>query len=160
MRAMLLKKTAAALWLSGLLALSASPQVSNLPDPKQKAELQETAFRYFFTHELAGSKAEAFCISSAATLPLSFVQRFDANDPPVLWLSKCPIGPGKSEPLTMKKEPAVRISIGSIRWISSIEAEVRGSCRSGELGASTQLLHMVRKNGRWTVDRVTNELYS
>jgi hypothetical protein len=146
--------------LSGLFVLSANPQTQYAPDSKQVEDVHEAAFRYFFTHELAGSKAEYFCISSARSLPLSFVKRFANNDPPVVWLSECPFSPSKTEPLMKKKEPAVRIGVSNIRWISSVEAEVRGHCRDGELGYTQLLLLLVRKNGCWIVNDVKTEVYS
>jgi hypothetical protein len=80
-----------------------------------------------------------------------FLKRFANSDPPVVWLSECPLGPGKGGPLTPKKDRAVQIGIMSVRWITSIEAEVRGGCHSGELGGTQELLRLALKNGRWTV---------
>jgi len=57
------------LCLSVLFVLSANPQSQYAPEPKQVEDVHEVVFRHFFTHDLAGSKAEAFCISSAKSLP-------------------------------------------------------------------------------------------
>jgi len=130
---------------------SASPQTGFVPDSKRMEDVHETSYRYFFTHDLARSNAMAFCISSAKPLTPNFLKRFANSDPPVVWLSECPLGPSKSGPLTAKKDRAVQIGIMSVRWISSIEAEVRGGCHSGELGGSQEVLHLALKNGRWTV---------
>ncbi len=143
-----------------LFVFSANPQASYAPDSKQVEDVHEAVFRHFFAHELTGSNAEAFCISSARSLPLNFVKRFANNDPPVVWLSECPFAPSKSEPLRKKKERAERIGVTKVRWISAVEVEVRGYCRYGELGYTEQLLHLVRKNGRWIVNRVETEVYS
>jgi hypothetical protein len=147
----MLSKILTSLCLSGLLAFSISPQTAFAPDSKQVEDVHEASFRYFFTHELIQSRAEAFCISSAKSLAPNFVKRFANNDPPVVWLSECPIGPPKSGPLMNKKNPAVHIGIMSVRWISPVEVEVRGHCRSGELGGNQELLHLTEKNGRWIV---------
>jgi hypothetical protein len=117
-------------------------------------DVDEASYRYFFTHDLARSNAMAFCISSAKPLAQNFLKRFANSDPPVVWLSKCPLGMGISGPLTAKKDRAVQIGIINVRWISSIEVEVRGGCHSGELGGTQELLHLALKNGRWTVVKV------
>jgi hypothetical protein len=156
----MIPKVLMALCLSGIFVLSANPQSQYTPDSKQVEDLSEAAFRYFFTSELAGSRAEAFCISSTKSLPLSFVKRFSDNDPPVVWSAECPFGLSKSDALAKKKEPAVRIGVTSIRWISSVEAEVRGNCRSGELGGTQLMLHFVKRNGRWAVKSTEVEVYS
>lgn len=148
------------LCFSGLFALSANPQASYAPDSKQVEDVHKAVFRHSFARDLAGSKAEGFCISSAKSLPLNFVKRFANGSPPVVWLSQCPFGESKSEPMGKKKEPAQRIGVMTVRWISAVEVEVRGYCRSGELGYTEQLLHLVRKNGRWIVDGVKAEVYS
>jgi hypothetical protein len=156
----MIPKVLMALCLIGIFVLSANPQSQYTPDSKQVEDLSEAAFRYFFTSELAGSRAEAFCISSAKSLPLNFVKRFAYNDSPVVWSVQCPFGRSKSDALTKKKEPAVRIGVISIRWISSVEAEVRGDCRSGELGGTQLLLHFVKRNGRWVFKSAEVEVFS
>ena len=45
----------------------------------------------------------------------------------------------KSEPLIKKKEPAERIGVTKVRWISAVE---RGYCRYSELGYTEQLLFL------------------
>jgi len=149
-----------ALCLNGIFVLSANPQSQYPPNSKQVEDLSEAAFRYFFTRELTFSRAEAFCISSGNSLPLNFVKRFADNDPPVVWSVECRFAPHKPDPMTKKKEPPVRIGVTSIRWISSIEAEVRGNCRSGVLGYTQLLLHFAKKNGRWVVNSAETEVYS
>jgi hypothetical protein len=156
----MLRKILASLSISGLLVFSASSQTADVPDSKQVEDVHEASFRYFFTHELTQSRAEAFCISSAKWLAPNFVKRFANSDPPVVWLSECPIGPPKSGPLMSKKNPAVHIGIMSVRWISPVEVEVRGHFRSGELGATQEMLHLVQKNGRWIVIGVQVEVIS
>ena len=143
--------------LSVLFVFSTCPQAAFVPDPNQSEDVQEATFRYFFTHELAGSKAEAFCISSTKTLPGDFTKRFASSDPPVVWSSKCPLGPTKSAPLVKGKQPAERVSIMSFHWITAVETEVRGHCRDGELGSTQLVLHLVRINGRWAVVRIERE---
>ena len=55
------------------------------------------------------------------------------------------------------KQPAERVSIMSIHWITAVETEVRGHCRDGELGSTQLVLHLVRINGRWAVVRIERE---
>lgn len=143
-----------------ILVQAAHAQSPFIPDPKQVEDVHEAVFRYFFTHELAGSVAESFCISSINPLPISFVERFKGSKPPVVWLSACPLDPSNSEPSSKQSERAERVGIMSVRWISNVEVEVRGHVRNGRLGASQQLLHLVRRNGRWSVDGDRTELYS
>src|SRR5437660_5044792 len=83
------------LCFSMLFVFSANPQASYAPDSKQVEDVHEAVLRHFFAHELSASNAEAFCISSARSLPLNFVKRFANNDPPVVWLSECPFGSNK-----------------------------------------------------------------
>ena len=146
--------------ISILLALTASPQTPYVPDSDQLQDVQEAAFRYFFVHELAGSKAQAFCISSVKPFLPGFIQRFANNDPPVVALSKCPFVPGKSTPLLKTREHAERVGLMSFHWVSSAEVEVRGHCRDGELGFSQLLLRLVKKGGHWSVVSVEAEVYS
>ena len=147
----MLRKFLLAICLSGLVVFSSSTQTRFVPDSKRLEDVHEASYRYFFTHDLVRSNAMAFCISSAKLLAPDFLKRFANSDPPVVWLSECPLGPAKSGPLTAKKDRAVQIGIVSVRWISSIEAEVRGGCHSGELGATQELLRLALRNGRWTV---------
>jgi len=156
----MLRKFLMPVCLSGLVVFSSSPQTGFVPDSKRVEDVHEASYRYFFTHDLARSNAMAFCISSAEALAPNFLKRFANSDPPVVWLSECPLGPDKSGPLTAKKDRAVQIGIISVRWISSIEAEVRGGCHSGGIGATQELLHLTLKNGRWTVVGAETELYS
>jgi hypothetical protein len=137
--------------LSGLVAFSSSPQTGFVPDSKRVEDVHEASYRYFFIHDLARSNALAFCISSAKPLAPNFLKRFANSDPPVVWLSECQLSRGKSGPLTARRDQAVQIGIMSVRWISAIEAEVRGGCHSGELGGTQELLHLALRNGRWTV---------
>ena len=146
--------------LSGLVMFSSSPQTGFVPDSKRVEDLHEASYRYFFTHDLARSNAMAFCISSSKPLAPDFLKRFAKSGPPVVWLSECPLGPPKSGPLVAQKDRAVQIGITSVRWISSIEAEVRGGCHSGELGATQELLHLALKNGRWAVVGVEFTVFS
>jgi hypothetical protein len=156
----MLRKILMSVCLGGLFAFSGIPQTAIVPDSKQVEDVHEASYRYFFTHDLLRSNAEAFCISSAKLLAPGFVKRFANSDPPIVWLSECPLGPANSGPLMKKKAPAVHIGIMSVRWISAGEVEVRGHCRSGQLGGTQELLHLAYKNGHWTVVGVDVEVIS
>ena len=147
------------LCLSVLFVLSANPQSQYAPEPKQVEDVHEVVFRHFFTHDLAVESRSLLHILCEVS-PQKFVSRFADNDPPVVWLSECPFGPSRSEPLGKKKEPAERIGITKVRWISAVEVRVKAYCRYGELGYTQQLLHLVHKNGNWIVSSVETEVFS
>jgi len=139
-----------ALCIAILFVFPADAQSPASLDSKRTEDICEVALRYLFAHDGPGG-AKAICISTAMSLPPSFIDRFAGNNPRVVWSIECTSDLWAGSKYMKTNEPAVLIKIISIHWINSKEAQVKGGSVGGDFIKLPIIIDVVERDGRWLV---------
>lgn len=118
-------------------------------------DIRETVFRYQF-----GMPAAFYCVALQDNQDPSeeLMQRFKNNNPPVKRRSECSISPTKDDPGGPVVHPAsskygILFTIHSINLSVLNKVEVDASRYLGGLHGETHRYRLIRKDGKWKVEK-------
>ena len=132
--------------------MQAPSVVSRAPADRmiQEDDIREAVFRYRIESE--NPSARVFLRIDGKDPSDTFMTRFAESNPPVKKSSGAYLkSPSLRDRFT--GEQAVDLSVGSISWISVDRVELPGSSYCGIRCADTGIYRVVKKNGRWLVEK-------
>lgn len=124
-----------------------SPSVLTEPVDRETEILQvfETLFRHQFQRNASAVQQNAkgyfLTIDQQDPTP-EFLTRFAGHVPPVR----------KGSEFAVEQE-GVLFRVGAVKWIDDSTVEVHGGYYEGELSSSKNVYRLVRKDGKWVVER-------
>lgn len=133
--------------LTGILAFvcnSSSDAAGKPRDAANVADIQEAVFRHQFKKNFSAvqQKAKAYFLSIDGKDPKpDFLKRFEEHKPSVR--------PGSQ----FKEREGLWFRITEIKWIDDNTVEVRGGYYEHGTSASRNLYRVVRKSGKWRVEK-------
>jgi hypothetical protein len=127
---------------------------------RQENDIREAIFRY----RMSESKFESIFLAVDGRDPNdNFMKRFTKSTVPVKKASQAGVGkkrwPGYLiDPAT--DERAIQFSVGSIKWVSDTQVEVRGGMYCGSLCADAGIYRVTKRSDRWEVEKYDMQMIS
>lgn len=133
--------------VTGMFVLFGCSNAEELQNPRDEAsiaDIHEAVFRHQFTKNSSAvqQKAKAYFLSIGGKDPKAeFLKRFEGHQPPVRVGSE------------FKEREGLKFNITAVKWIDDNTVEVSGGYFEHGKSSSSNRYHVVRKGGKWRVEK-------